>query len=598
MKYNIKTENTFGRTLRDIVLKNRELTEKDVDFLLNPTSEYQEMPFKIKNVDKGIELFISELDKGSNIGILVDTDVDGYTSSALMYLFLINECQVPKEKITLFFHDGKFHGLDPKVFKRIKKSSVEFLIIPDASTNDFKEIKELLSIGKRILVLDHHRPQSNSEEFKTVFRDTSNALIGVIVNNQLDEYSHNLSGVGVVYKFLVGMTENELEHYLDLVAIGCIADIMDIHDKEVAYLVHKGLNNIRNEFFKEILKDFDLDDITPETISFNLANIINGTIRFSSMEECELLFKALIGEEKEFEYKPRKSKNNPNPQVQIETLQQHMVRIAKSVKQKQDKKKKECIKLCEKYIEENNCNDSKVLTIIDEERKLVDKRITGLIATNLIDIYKKPVVLLSASSKKDKLIGSMRTYGIDDFKSILEKTEILTVKGHNGSAGVETDYSNIRRVKKRIDKVMEDVEVEDVAINIDCVIDLDTISFKQMNEIVDLKPLWFTFCPKPTFILKDLKIKPANIKNPYPTLLTFDIDGITFKKEFCSRVFKEDFLCEEEMKGIFGRPDIIIDEMVVTIEWDDFRKKPCFGIKSAKTHIDKDKKKKDKDIPF
>lgn len=103
MKYNIKTENTFGRTLRDIVLKNRELTEKDVDFLLNPTSEYQEMPFKIKNVDKGIELFISELDKGSNIGILVDTDVDGYTSSALMYLFLINECQVPKRKNNFIF---------------------------------------------------------------------------------------------------------------------------------------------------------------------------------------------------------------------------------------------------------------------------------------------------------------------------------------------------------------------------------------------------------------------------------------------------------------------------------------------------------------
>ena len=50
-------------------------TKKEVDFLLNPTSEYQEMPFKIKNVDKGIELFISELDKGGDIGILVDTDV-------------------------------------------------------------------------------------------------------------------------------------------------------------------------------------------------------------------------------------------------------------------------------------------------------------------------------------------------------------------------------------------------------------------------------------------------------------------------------------------------------------------------------------------
>ena len=65
-----------------------------------------------------------------------------------------------------------------------------------------------------------------------------------------------------------------------------------------------------------------------------------------------------------------------------------MVRIAKSIKQKQDKKKKECIELCKKFIEENNLNDSKVITIIDEDRKLVDKRITGLIATNLVDFYK------------------------------------------------------------------------------------------------------------------------------------------------------------------------------------------------------------------
>ena len=51
------------------------MTKEKVDFLLNPTGEYQELPFKIKNVDKGIELFISELDKGGDIGILVDTDV-------------------------------------------------------------------------------------------------------------------------------------------------------------------------------------------------------------------------------------------------------------------------------------------------------------------------------------------------------------------------------------------------------------------------------------------------------------------------------------------------------------------------------------------
>ena len=51
-------------------------------------------------------------------------------------------------------------------------------------------------------------------------------------------------------------------------------------------------------------------------------------------------------------------------------------------------------------------------------------------------------------------------------------------------------------------------------------------------------------------------------------------------------------------EGVFGRPDIIIDEMVVSIGWDNYKKQPCFEIKSAKTHIDKDKKKKDKNVPF
>ena len=187
MKYNIKTECTFGRKLYDIVLENRGLSKEDVKFLTNPTSEYQELPFKLRNMDKAIELFMRELDDESNIGILVDADCDGFTSSALMYTFLINECQVPKDKIEVFFHEGKLHGLDPKVFKKIKKSNVNFLIIPDASTNDGKEVKELLSIGKRILILDHH--QSNDENLHTIYKDTNGKLVGVVVNNQLDEYS-------------------------------------------------------------------------------------------------------------------------------------------------------------------------------------------------------------------------------------------------------------------------------------------------------------------------------------------------------------------------------------------------------------------------
>ena len=597
MKYNIKVENSFGRTMRDIVLSNRNLTEKDVVKLLNNNlGAVTESPYKLDNMGEAVQLFMQEYDKESKIGLCVDCDPDGYTSSALMYLFL-KESNYPLDKIQLFLHENKQHGLgDEKLYKQIKKSDIDFLIIADAGTNDEKQLKELMNLNKKILILDHHI-KSNDNSMKEIYKNQIGEFIFVLVNNQLGEYCKDFSGVGIVWKFLTCLLQKEWVHH-DICAIGNIADMMNINnDLELRVLVNKGLDNITNQLFKEFLKDVNIEKPTPMDISFNLSNYINGVIRFGTPKEKEMLFRALIGEEEEFEYKPRKSKNNPNPTVEIESLQRHMVRLSKSIKQKQDKKKKECIELCKKHINENNLNDNKVIVVVDKENEMVDKRITGLIAMGLVDIYKKPVVLLSYSSKQDCYIGSMRGYGLESFKKILESTEIIKVTGHDNSAGVEVQKKDLPRLIKRINKVMEDVNTVEPSIDIDCVIDLKEISFKQMNEILDLKMLWNSFCPKPQFLIRNKEINIKDIRNPYPTLLAFEIDGIQFKKEFCSGVFKSDFLCEEETKNIFGRPDIVIDEMVVSISYDDYKKQPCFIIHSAKTHIKKSKKN-NKDIPF
>ena len=129
MNYNILNDDTFGMSLLDVVLDNRGLTESQMEELLNPSIENVEIPFHLLNMDKAIELFIKELDNESNIGILLDTDVDGYTSSALLYQFLVKECNYDKSKIQLFLHENKEHGLtDEKVLKEIKKSNIDFLI--------------------------------------------------------------------------------------------------------------------------------------------------------------------------------------------------------------------------------------------------------------------------------------------------------------------------------------------------------------------------------------------------------------------------------------------------------------------------------------
>ena len=592
MNYKILQENIGIKSLKDVVLENKEITKNEINFLLNPTSEYVENPFKLKNMSEGIKLFMEELEEENKIGVLVDSDVDGFTSGALVYLFLINECQYPKEKIQIFHHQKKTHGLsNEKVFKEIKKSDINFLIIPDAGSNDITQIKELLKIGKRILILDHH--QINDEEQNTLFSDQNGNIVGVIINNQLDEYSNSFAGVGVTYKFLTALTEDELIHYMDLVAIGNIADSMLINDFELRYVVDKGLKNINNELIKEFIVDAKLEeDLTPTDISFNVANKINAVIRYGSLQEKEDLFKALIGEEEEIEYTPRKSKGNPNPQTEMQTLQKAMVRISKSVKTKQDNAKKKSVEKCKQFVIENNLNENKAIVIIDEDGEIIDRKITGLIAMNLVSIYRKSVVLLGKT--KEKYTGSIRGYGVNSFKDILETTEIVKITGHNNSAGIEVEFKDIPRLIKRINRAMEDIEVIPPCTLVDCKIDLNNIKEREMQEVLNLKPIWHQHCAEPLFLIEDLIIDSKKIRNPYATLITFNVNGIEIKKEYCSGVWKKEFLKEDVVK--FGKPTLKCN-LIVKIDYDNYKNKPCLSIVEAESEIVKENKKKD-NIPF
>lgn len=508
-----------------------------------------------------------------------------------MYLFLINECSYPKEKIQIFHHQKKTHGLsDDKVFKEIKKSDVNLMIIPDAGSNDIEQIKDLLKLGKKVLILDHH--QINDDEQNTKFVDQEGNIIGVIINNQLDEYSTDLAGTGVVYKFLVALTENELEHYMDLVAIANIADSMYLNSFESRYIVDKGLKNINNELMKELIENAKLEgDLTPTDISFNVSNYINAVIRFGTIQEKENLFRALIGEEEEIEYTPRKSRNNPNPQTEIQTLQKAMVRISKSIKSKQDTAKKKSVEKCKQFISENGLDKYKTIVLIDEDNELIDRKITGLIAMNLVSVYKKSVVLLGRT--KEKYTGSMRGFGVENFKEILESTEIVKVTGHNNSAGVEAEFKDIPRLIKRINRAMEDIEVIPPCTLVDCKIDINNIKEKEMQEVLNLKPIWHQHCTEPLFLIEGLIIDSKKIRNPYTTLITFNVNGIEIKKEYCSGVWKKEFLKEDVVK--FGKPTLKCN-LIVKIDFDNYRNKPCLSIVEAESEVIKDKKQGD--IPF
>ena len=107
--------------------------------------------------------------------------------------------------------------------------------------------------------------------------------------------------------------------YLDLAALGIVSDMMDTRTLGNNYIIQKGLKQINNKMFQELLikRAYNIQDVAAPTkidIAFYIAPIINGLIRSGSQEEKELLFSAMLDNNNreliEEEYRGKKAYRN------------------------------------------------------------------------------------------------------------------------------------------------------------------------------------------------------------------------------------------------------------------------------------------------
>lgn len=143
--------------------------------------------------------------------------------------------------------------------------------------------------------MDHHE-QLYDEEGNPVISTASNTII---INNQLSEryINKSLCGAGVVYKFCEVLDDilniSQAYEYIDLVALGEIADVMDRTTSETNYLMLEGLKNIKNPGLKVLLEaqSFSLKEkakppyigLTPIDIAFYIAPLLNAITRVGTL---------------------------------------------------------------------------------------------------------------------------------------------------------------------------------------------------------------------------------------------------------------------------------------------------------------------------
>lgn len=488
LNYKLAGNNDFDNP-KCCVLQNRGI--ENVNEYLNLTSECLVDYHNLDNISEAVQMFLRHIERHSKIAIVVDCDADGYTSAAMMYLYIKHIS--PKINIECLMHEGKQHGLSPDI---TVPEETDLVILPDGGTNDTEQCKMLSEKGIDVLILDHH------------IQDNDNPY-AIIVNNQISRNYPNkeLCGAGVVYKFLQAAddeTWNEYaDDYLDLVALGNISDLMDVRSCETKYLIEKGLKQIHNKCFQGFIsaQNYSIKgSLNINAVAFYITPLINAICRCGSMEDKRLLFNAFIETDEMFKYKKRGEKEEVD-----ESIYERAARLCKNAKSRQDKIVQKALPELKEKIDNHHTNDNSVMFV--KVSPDIANTFTGLIAMKLADYYNRPCLVLRKISE-GVYGGSARGYDncpIDSIKETLLATNNFEFcQGHNNAFGCRIKAENIPKTIQILNRTLKDTDFDTVRVDFE--MDFYDMSVNFIKSIDELKDCYGTGIKPPKIVLHNIEL--------------------------------------------------------------------------------------------
>jgi len=264
----------------------------------------------LKNIDQAVNILKDALEKQLKILIIGDFDADGATSTALAKLGLTAlGFQNISYLIPNRFEFG--YGLTPEIVAVAAKLAPDLIITVDNGVSSHAGVLAAKELGISVLVTDHHLPPAELPK--------SDAIVNP---NQIGDTfpSKNLAGVGVVFYLLLALRnklrqenwfqnqqipEPNLGKFLDLVALGTIADVVSL-DHNNRILVHQGLERIQKGECRLGIKALmnvsnrDYERTTSNDLGYAIAPRLNAAGRMDEMSlgvECLLTEDAFQAEQ-------------------------------------------------------------------------------------------------------------------------------------------------------------------------------------------------------------------------------------------------------------------------------------------------------------
>ncbi len=496
------------------LLSIRKIKLEDIKLFLNPSiKNYLPNPNNLIDMKKTTMRMLSVIKNKEKIGIFGDYDVDGATSSALLGKYF--------SELNLFYEiyipDRKKNGYGPSIesFQKLIKKGVQIILTVDCGTLSFDAIDYAKKNQIDVIVLDHHQSEINLPK-----------AFSVVNPNRLDDKSNlqYLCAAGVTFLFLVSMNrelrnhswfkdnkinEPNLIHYLDLVSLGTVCDVVPLIGLNRA-LVKQGLKILksRKNLGLKTLLDVCKIDTNPSIyhLGFMLGPRINAGGRVGKSSHGANL---LLGTDPKNVFKLASELNQFNMERQL---------LEKD--------------LLQKILNETKNDLNEPVLILSG--KNWHEGIIGIVASRLKDKFNKPVIIITIEKNVGKA-SARSIVGFDIGSAIIAATQkkiLIKGGGHKMAAGFSIDIKNIEIFKEFIFKKFKSIN-EDIGgskpLLLDSIISPTAINLDFFDKINTLAPFG-SGNPEPRFIIENLKTLNGKVvgDNHIKSVLIGD-DGTSFK---------------------------------------------------------------------
>lgn len=445
-------------------------TTEAYDFLHPSMNEFHD-GFLMKDMDKAVDIISSAIISQSKIAIYGDYDCDGVMSTVILY-----------KGLSTLKADFKYHipdrelegyGMNCERIKKLNEEGCEVILTCDNGIAAFEEVALAKSLGMKVVVTDHHDIPMFDEDGVMVKRMPEADAVIDIKREDCRYPFKNLCGAATALKLIKCLYEkfdihnDKWKELIQFAAIATVCDVVDLKD-ENRMIVKFGLKQIENTDnvgLKCLIEETGLKDrkITATHLGFVIGPSINATGRLESASISVELFTCNDID---------KAKELSKKLVDLNRERQELTT--------------DSIESVNKYIEDNNMQNDKVLLVYSGE---IHESIAGIVAGKIKEKYYRPTIIMTRGNTMPKGSGrSIDEYNI--FEELSKCKEYLEkFGGHPMAAGLSVKEENLSKLRNKLLANCRLTEVDLMPkVRIDFRFPIENINDKIIEVVENIKP--------------------------------------------------------------------------------------------------------------